>query len=191
MTLNLINGHEHPELIAELFSEYTALLIRLMPHFGESLALQNYSEEFAHPEGKYAPPDGRLYIAMADGKPAGCIAMRKLDDERCELKRMYVRPEFRGHHIARTMAQRILSDAAEIGYQRVMLDTEPCLENAIRLYESLGFSRVARYNNSPFDSTIFMQYELQKKKNTEKNELYCAQMNHREEERYDRTRDYH
>ena len=162
MSLELVYGYDRPAEIASLFSEYTDFLIRVMPAFGTSLEQQNYSAEYENPGAKYALPGGRLYIAMVDGEGAGCVALRRIDVERGELKRMYVRPAYRGQHIGRAMAERIIRDAGDIGYRYVMLDTEPCLESAVRLYESLGFRRCPRYNDSPFDTTIFMQYELAK-----------------------------
>ena len=100
------------------------------------------------------------YLALVDGTPAGCIALRKLDEERCELKRLYVRPAFRGRGLARLLTEQILRDARAIGYRKILLDTLPFLESAIRLYRSLGFTDAPRYNDSPLDTTLFLQRDL-------------------------------
>ena len=107
-----------------------------------------------------AVPDGRLYIAWCDGQPAGCIALRRLDDTTCELKRLYVRPAFRGRGIAGVMMQRILDDARAIGYTVMLLDTLPFLTSAIKMYRALGFYDIPPYNDSPLDTTIFLRLDL-------------------------------
>ena len=91
---------------------------------------------------------------------AGCIALRKLDEQCSELKRLYVRPQFRGSRIGEALVHRVLSDAREIGYRHVLLDTLPFLRSAIGLYRRVGFYEIPCYNDSPMDNTIFMQYDL-------------------------------
>ena len=90
----------------------------------------------------------------------GCIALRKLDEERCEMKRLYVRPAFRGRHIARRLVDQIIANARMIGYRRMLLDTLPCLEDAVRMYRKLGFRDIPCYNDSPMDITLFMGLDL-------------------------------
>lgn len=160
MSLKIVLGYDREEEVIELFAEYTKLLMDTMPIFGEYLKLQNYSSEEKHPGTKYAEPMGRLYLAYWDGQLAGCAALRQIDGQRAELKRMYVRPEFRGKHISRALVNKIIGDAREIGYACILLDTEPCLDTAIRLYLSAGFKFTERYNDSPFDTTLFMKYML-------------------------------
>ena len=109
---------------------------------------------------KYGMPDGRLYVAWCDGQPAGCIALRRLDGTTCELKRLYVRPAFRGRGIAGVMMQRILDDARAIGYTVMLLDTLPFLTSAIRMYRALGFYDIPPYNDSPLDTTICLRLDL-------------------------------
>ena len=91
---------------------------------------------------------------------AGCIGLRKLDEERGELKRLYVRPDFRGHQIGEQLIRQILADAHEIGYRHVLLDTLPFLRSAIYLYREIGFREIGCYNDSPVEATIFLQYDL-------------------------------
>ena len=108
-------GYDTPETVRELFTEYTHMLVENDPYFQIYLDLQNYDAEVADLTKKYGLPDGRLYVAWCDGQPSGCIALRRLDAAACELKRLYVRPAFRGRGIAGEMMQRILADARAIG----------------------------------------------------------------------------
>lgn len=109
---------------------------------------------------KYGPPDGRLYLALCGGRPAGCAGLRKLDSETGELKRLYVRPAFRGQQIGSLLLARIIADAKEIGYARLMLDTLPFLESAVRLYKKYGFYETESYNESPMNTSIYMRLDL-------------------------------
>src|SRR5882672_6641721 len=104
--------------VRTLFREYETWLAL-------SLCFQGFEDEVASLPGKYAPPHGRLCLAYSDEKLAGCIAMRKLDDDICEMKRLFVRDEFRGHKIGVQLIEKLLADAREIGYQRMRLDTYP------------------------------------------------------------------
>lgn len=160
MSLIMIPAFEHKKEIGELFAEYTRMLVELDPEFQKSLDQQNYDEELDHLEDKYGLPGGRLYLAYWDGELAGCVGMKKLDAHTGELKRLYVRPALRGHHLGRLMVERIIEDARSLGYRRLMLDTMPELESALHLYESMGFRVTERYNDSPLDTTIFMEYRL-------------------------------
>lgn len=100
MSLEILPAYGYPQEIAVLFSEYTNMLIKNDPVFAKYLELQNYGDELAHLEKKYGPPGGRLYLARWEGRTAGCVGFRRLDGQRCEMKRLYVRPEFRGKHIS-------------------------------------------------------------------------------------------
>ena len=158
--LELIPAYGHQEEIVTLFTEYTNMLMEQDEIMRQYLILQNYEKELAHPEEKYGMPEGRLYLAYWGGRLAGCIGLRKLDEERGELKRLYVRPEFRGRRMGEALIRRILDDAREIGYRHVLLDTLPFLHSAIRLYRDMGFYEIGCYNKSPVETTIFMQYDL-------------------------------
>lgn len=160
MSLEIVPGLEHPGEIAALFSEYTSYLTENDPSFREYLAIQHYDEELAHLERKYKAPGGRLYLALWDGAPAGCIGMRRISESICEMKRLYVRPEYRGHGIARTLAERLLRDAGEAGYSQMVLDTLPFLDGALRLYRSLGFAEIPCYNDSPLSTSIYLGRRL-------------------------------
>ncbi len=160
MALQIVPGFDRPQQIRELFSEYTDFIIQGDDSFREYLAIQNYDEEIRHLEAKYGPPFGRLYLAYCDQTPAGCIALRQLDDHRCEMKRLYVRPQFRRHRIGRALVNKVISDARAIGYRHLLLDTFPFLDIAIRMYEKLGFRYIPKYNDSPMASTLYMQLDL-------------------------------
>lgn len=160
MELEIISAYDFPQDVAALFSEYTDMLIEGDPTFKKYLDLQNYDAELEHLETKYGLPDGRLYLARLGGKVAGCIGLRKIDSENCEMKRLYVRPQFRGERIGQKLVQRILDDAREIGYENMLLDTLPFLQSAIRMYRELGFVEIPSYNNSPMDTSIYMKLSL-------------------------------
>ena len=128
----------------------------LDPGFRVYLDIQHYDEELDDLEAKYGRPDGRLYVLYEEEEAAACIALRRLDSRRAELKRLYVRPRFRGRGLSSLLLERILSDAEEIGYEEILLDTLPCLEGALRLYLNHGFTFTERYNDSPEEDTIFM-----------------------------------
>ena len=160
MTLEIVPAYDRKEEIKELFAEYTDMLVKTDPVFAKYLAIQGYDDELKDLEKKYGMPDGRLYLAIWEGKPAGCIALRRLTGENCEMKRLYVRPEFRGCHIGGRLVRRIIEDAKEIGYQYMFLDTLPFLESAIHMYKKYGFYEIESYNDSPMDTSIYMRLDL-------------------------------
>ena len=139
----------------ELIEEYAAWL-----EF--KLCFQGYEEEIQSLPGKYAPPAGRLLLALWDGRPAGVIALRPLEEPGvCEMKRLYVRPEFRGHQIGRVLAERIIHEATEIGYLRMRLDTiSGKMDSAIAMYRALGFAETSPYYKTPVGQTLFMELAL-------------------------------
>ena len=124
------------------------------------LAIQNYKEELSHLEEKYGPPSGRLYLARCGKEAAGCIGLKKIDDQNCEMKRFYVRPQLRGRKLGVQLMQKIIMDAREIGYSHMLLDTLPFLEDAIRMYKKSGFYTIDRYNDSPVSTSIYMRLDL-------------------------------
>ncbi len=160
MGLNFVPAYGFPSETGELFREYTDMLIAGDPSFKEYLAIQDYDEELKHLEGKYGFPYGRLYLAYYDGELAGCIGLRKIDGQNCEMKRLYVRSQFRGKRIGTQLIQRIIEDARQIGYSCMLLDTLPFLESAIHLYREYGFYETDSYNESPMSTSIFMKMDL-------------------------------
>lgn len=138
----------------ELFREYEAWL-------GLDLCFQGFEEELAQLPGKYAMPDGRLYLAYSDGELAGCIAMRKLADGICEMKRLFVRDGFRGAGIGVQLIERLIADARETGYSLMRLDTfPPKMGKAVSLYESHGFVPIEAYYDNPNEGVLFMELAL-------------------------------
>lgn len=160
MSLELIPAYDRAEEILSLFTEYTHMLVSHDPSFQIYLDIQHYADEIRDLQAKYGQPDGRLYLALWEGEAVGCIALRKLDEQRCEMKRLYVRPAFRGHRIGDALVDRVIRDAKAIGYRTMLLDTLPFLESAIHMYQKRGFYEIPCYNDSPMETTIFMQYDL-------------------------------
>lgn len=140
--------------IRELFLEYEKSL-------GFSLCFQSFDKELAGLPGDYAPPDGRLLLAESDGQPAGCIALHKIDDGICEMKRLYLRPQFRGKGLGRLLADSIMKEARAVGYQRMRLDTvEPVMKDAVAMYRKLGFREIAPYRDNPIPGALYMELLL-------------------------------
>lgn len=160
MELKIIPAYDFPNEIRTLFSEYTKMLIAGDRSFQKYLELQNYDEELEHLDKKYGLPDGRLYIAFYHGELAGCIGLRKIDEWNCEMKRLYVRPAFRGKKIGSKLVQQIIKDAEDIGYSHMLLDTLPFLKSAINMYETIGFYEIPSYNDSPMTTSIYMKLDL-------------------------------
>lgn len=160
MNSKIIPAYDHPHETAALFSEYTEMLIAGDSSFQEYLELQQYDKEIAHLKTKYGLPWGRLYLAYCEEEPAGCIGLRKIDEKACEMKRLYVRPRFRGRRLGEQLVQKIIADAEDIGYSCMLLDTLPFLKSAIRLYKKYGFYETECYNDSPMSTSIFMRLDL-------------------------------
>jgi len=160
MPIEIKPAYRDIEAVKELFGEYTNMLIETDARFNEYLDFQGYESELENLDKKYGPPGGRLYIALFDGKAAGCIALRPLDEERCEMKRLYVRPEFRGNGIAKAMIEMLIHDAIHIGYRSMLLDTLPALKDALKTYAKFGFYEIPSYNDSPVNGAIFLRLDL-------------------------------
>ena len=160
MSLTIVPAYEHSQEIGTLFSEYTQVLLVGEPSFAGYLSLQNYDEEVRHLEQKYGMPGGRLYLALWNGEPAGCIGLRRMDEENCEMKRLYVRPQYRDKHIGGKLVRQVIDDARAIGYSHMLLDTFSFLDSAIRMYRALGFYEIERYNDNPIEGCIYMKLDL-------------------------------
>ncbi|HEY3039775.1 MAG TPA: GNAT family N-acetyltransferase [Pyrinomonadaceae bacterium] len=156
--MKLIQATSDEEILQarQLFEEYAASL-------GIDLCFQNFDKELAGLPGAYAPPSGRLLLAKEDDLIAGCIALRKIGDGIGEMKRLYVRSEFRGQGLGRLLTEALLREARDIGYSRMRLDTIPGkMDQAIALYRSLGFRDIEPYYNNPVEGAAFMELLLDK-----------------------------
>lgn len=137
-----------------LFEEYAAQL-------NISLCFQNFDQELASLPGDYAPPDGRLLLIEIDDKLAGCVALRKLGPAVGEMKRLFIRPEFRGRSLGRLLIEEIIREAGGIGYEKMRLDTIPGkMDHAIGLYRKFGFKEVEPYYANPSPETLYMELDL-------------------------------
>lgn len=136
-----------------LFEEYAAAL-------GIDLSFQNFEEELAHLPNGYAPPDGCLLLAVSENQTAGCVALRKLDDDTCEMKRLYVSSQFRKSGIGKLLAEAVIEEARKLGYEQMRLDTLPSMKQAQALYQSLGFKEIPAYRFNPIEGTVFMELKL-------------------------------
>lgn len=148
-----IIGQDMTEVIRKLFSEYAQSL-------QIDLTFQDFESEIKGLPGKYGSPDGALILALVDGKEAGCVALRKITEDICEMKRLYVRDSYRGLGIGKALANIIIETAVKMNYQYIRLDTLPTMKSAQALYTSLGFYDIAPYVYNPIEKTRFMELKL-------------------------------
>ena len=157
MTLELLPAYDHFEDILGLFLEYARWL-------AVPLEFQGFSAELDTLPGKYAPPEGRLYLALADGTPAGCGALRPFDQQgglrRCEMKRLFVREKYRTLGLGRMLAERLMADALAEGYGQMLLDTFSTMTAALSLYASLGFYEISPYRYNPYPQAQYLCLDL-------------------------------
>jgi ribosomal protein S18 acetylase RimI-like enzyme len=153
--IQIYQAHSSQDISAtrELFLEYAQSL-------GFSLCFQNFDKELKELPGCYAPPDGCIFVAMVDNKYAGCVAIRKFNHDTCEMKRLYIKPEFRKLGIGRQISLTIIDKAKELGYKRMILDTIATMESAVKLYSSLGFKSVDPYYDNPLENVCYFSREL-------------------------------
>src|SRR5215469_12479983 len=140
--------------IRELFLEYANSL-------GFSLCFQSFDQELASLPGDYAQPRGRLLLATQEGVAAGCAALHPLEDRICEMKRLYVRPRFRGRGLGKLLAEQLIREARALGYQQLRLDTvEPTMGEAVTMYRKMGFREIAPYRPNPIEGALYMELTL-------------------------------
>jgi putative acetyltransferase len=158
--LTIRHAHEGKALAAarQLFEEYAASL-------DISLCFQGFDEELSSLPGTYAPPRGRLLLACRGNDTAGCVALRPLESDACEMKRLYVRPAHRSGGVGRLLVERVIHEAATAGYRRMRLDTLPTMEAALALYRRLGFREIAPYTANPVKGAVFLELQLNRSPN--------------------------
>lgn len=155
MNIKVISAMNQLDEIRQLFREYANSL-------EIDLCFQDFEEELKSLPGKYSEPDGRLYIAYLEDKVVGCIALRRYDDIRAELKRLFVRNGYRGLGISKRLIQRIIQDALDIGYHSILLDTLDTMKPAISLYTSIGFKEIESYYDNPIEGAKYFELDLTK-----------------------------
>jgi GNAT superfamily N-acetyltransferase len=148
-----IEQSQYLDTIRDLFLEYAESL-------DFDLDFQNFKDELARLPGEYSPPEGCLIIAFYQGKPAGCVGLRKLEKNICEMKRLYVRPRYRAMGVGKVLAGSIIREAGVRGYKHMRLDTVPSMKEARRLYLSMGFKKIDPYCYNPIQGATFMEKKL-------------------------------
>ena len=153
--LNIIQlkSGQHLDFMRLLFVEYAESL-------DFDLDFQNFKDELAQLPGEYAPPEGCLIIAFYQGEPAGCVGLRKVEKNICEMKRLYVRPRYRARGVGKALAESIIREATVRGYKHMRLDTVPSMKEARRLYLSMGFKKIDPYRYNPIQGATFMEKKL-------------------------------
>ena len=148
-----VTGEGRVEEVRALFQEY-------WDSFGFTPCFQGFGAELERLPGEYAPPAGRLALALVDGRPAGCIALRGCGAGRCEAKRLYVRPEFRGHGLGRALLDWVIAEARAAGYREMVGDTMPVMDRALSMYDRYGFERTGPYTEDPTPGAVYLRLNL-------------------------------
>ena len=144
------SGDERLEHIRVLFLEYVDWL-------DIDLSFQDFDDELERLPGDYGDPHGALYLAMRGTEPAGCVGVRPLEEGTCEMKRLWVRPKFRGQTLGKRLASAAIDAGIRLGYRRMRLDTLEWMKDAVRLYESIGFRRISAYYDNPLPSVVYLE----------------------------------
>lgn len=151
--LNSIRLGENLANIKKLFIEYAESL-------GVDLSFQGFEEELNTLPGKYAEPEGCIILASVEDVPAGCVALRKINNEICEMKRLYVRNQFRSLGLGKKLANSIIEKARELGYEYIRLDTLPTMKRAQEMYREMGFYEIEPYIYNPVEGTRYLEKKL-------------------------------
>jgi putative acetyltransferase len=153
MQIVLAASEEDVAQVRRLFQEY-------WDSFGFTPCFQNFGQELAELPGKYAPPEGRLGLALVGGRPAGCVALRRIDPTRCEAKRLYVKPEMRGRGLGGALLAWAIGEARAAGYRELLGDTMPVMQQALAMYDRLGFERTGPYSAEATAGAIYLRLKL-------------------------------
>lgn len=156
LSIRHATGESDIAVARRLFEEYAAWI-------AIDLSFQNFPEELRLLPGEYAAPGGTLLLAWVEARPAGCVAVRRVDEDACEMKRLYVRDSFRGLSVGERLAREAMAWARAAGYHRMLLDTLPSMRSAHRLYERLGFMEIPPYRFNPVEGARFMAVGLDRR----------------------------
>lgn len=151
--MKILDGRPYIPQIRKLIEEYTSWL-------GRDLTFQNLEEELRDPAKKYTPPQGEVLVAEEAGRIIGMIAYHRHTDRRCEMKRLYVNPEYRGRNAGERLIETLIEHAKAAGYQEMVLDSIVSLQAAIHLYKKLGFQECEPYYENPMSDAIYMRRAL-------------------------------
>jgi GNAT superfamily N-acetyltransferase len=153
MPIAAVQNAEELDAVRRLFEEYWS-------GFGFTPCFQGFAGELANLPGDYTPPRGALALATVDSRPAGCAALRPFDATRCEAKRLYVRPEFRGHGLGLALLEWLVARARDAGYREMVGDTMPVMQRALEMYDQFGFERCEPYAGNPTPGAIYLKLRL-------------------------------
>jgi ribosomal protein S18 acetylase RimI-like enzyme len=161
----MVMGNNMPPMVAPAripddLADVRALFHEYADSLGFDLGFQGFQEELERLPGEYSEPGGALLLARDAGHASGCVGFRRLAEDTCEMKRLYVQPRARGGRLGRRLAEAAIAEARRRGYHFMRLDTVPSMTEAIRLYESLGFVRIAPYRHNPIEGAVFMELAL-------------------------------
>ena len=148
--MQIVDGKNYIPQVKNLIIEYTQRLNR-------DLSFQNIDEELKDPAHKYTAPQGEILVAIDKDSIIGMVAYHRHSDTRCEMKRLYVKPEARGMHLGDTLVNEIISHAQKAGFKEMVLDTIKPLKSAIHLYQKHGFEACEPYYDNPMDDVIYMK----------------------------------
>lgn len=151
--MTILDGKPYINEVRQLIIEYTGQL-------GRDLTFQNIDEELADPAAKYTAPEGELLVAVEGDEVIGMVAYHRHSTERCEMKRLYVKEQFRGQTVGKQLVYHIITHARSAGYREMVLDTILPLKEAISLYKKFGFDECEPYYNNPMDDVIYMMKKL-------------------------------
>jgi len=144
----------------ESIAQTKSLFLEYAESLDFSLCFQNFDNELANIPSQYSPPNGHLFLALSENEPIGCVGVRSFEKDICEMKRLYVKPEYRGKGAGKELAVSAIKSGKELGYEYMRLDTLSSMETANQLYKSLGFIEIKSYRDNPIDGAIYMELNL-------------------------------
>ena len=155
MSIEIVERYDEQSI-----SEIKDIFIEYRKDLGLDLEFQDFQDELEELPGEYSPAEGAILLAKDEGKTVGCVALRKIDETTCEMKRLYVKPEYRGEGLGRKLSKSIIEKARDKGYEKMKLDTLTTLKEANELYRSLGFEECEPYRYNPLEDALYMELEL-------------------------------